>query len=303
MPFFTVFTATFNRGYILPKLYDSLKKQEIMDFEWLVIDDGSSDGTEQLFLQWIHDETMFPIRYMKKDNGGKPRAINYGIQYAKGEYFFMVDSDDTLKPDALSKMKQWCKEIKSKPQFIGVGAARGFPDGSYIKGIAPSVNEYGYIDASNLQRNDFNLNADMCEAYKTEILKKYPMPEWPGEKFAPEQISLNEIALDGYLLRWHADIIYQCEYLDDGLTKRSNVLEKKNPMGYAMMYNHMLKYPELSIKQKYYAACQHIALSIYGKNLSNILRSNKIIYSIFALPVGILLSIRRRKQFDEVKDD
>lgn len=111
MPFFTVFTATFNRGYILPKLYDSLKKQEIMDFEWLVIDDGSSDGTEQLFLQWIHDETMFPIRYMKKDNGGKPRAINYGIQYAKGEYFFMVDSDDTLKPDALSKMKQWCKEI------------------------------------------------------------------------------------------------------------------------------------------------------------------------------------------------
>ena len=270
MPFFTVFTATFNRGYILPKLYDSLKKQEIMDFEWLVIDDGSSDGTEQLFQQWIHDETMFPIRYMKKDNGGKPRAINYGIQYAKGEYFFMVDSDDTLKPDALSKMKQWCKEIESKPQFIGVGAARGFPDGSYIKGIAPSVNEYGYIDASNLQRNDFNLDADMCEAYKTEILKKYPMPEWPGEKFAPEQISLNEIALDGYLLRWHADIIYQCEYLDDGLTKGSNVLEKKNPMGYAMMYNHMLKYPELSIKQKYYVACQHIALSIYGKNLSQL---------------------------------
>ena len=302
MPFFTVFTATFNRGYILPKLYDSLKKQEIMDFEWLVIDDGSSDETEQLFQQWIHDETMFPIRYMKKDNGGKPRAINYGIQYAKGEYFFMVDSDDTLKPDALSKMKQWCKEIESKPQFIGVGAAKGFPDGSYIKGIAPSVNEYGYIDASNLQRKDFNLDADMCEAYKTEIFKKYPMPEWPGEKFAPEQISLNEIALDGYLLRWHADIIYQCEYLDDGLTKKSNVLEKKNPMGYAMMYNHMLKYPELSIKQKYYAACQHIALSIYGNNLSNILRSNKIIYSIFALPVGILLSIRRRKQFDEVKE-
>ena len=302
MPFFTVFTATFNRGYILPKLYDSLKKQKIMDFEWLVIDDGSSDETEQLFQQWIHDETRFPIRYMKKDNGGKPRAINYGIQYAKGEYFFMVDSDDTLKPDALSKMKQWCKEIENKPQFIGVGAARGFPDGSYIKGIAPSVNEYGYIDASNLQRRDFNLDADMCEAYKTEIFKKYPMPEWPGEKFAPEQISLNEIALDGYLLRWHADIIYQCEYLDDGLTKGSNVLEKKNPMGYAMMYNHMLKYPELSIKQKYYAACQHIALSIYGKNLSYILRSNKIIYSIFALPVGILLSIRRRKQFDEVNE-
>lgn len=300
MPFFTVFTATFNRGYILPKLYDSLKKQEIMDFEWLVIDDGSSDETEQLFQQWIHDETMFPIRYMKKDNGGKPRAINYGIQYAKGEYFFMVDSDDTLKPDALSKMKQWCKEIENKPQFIGVGAARGFPDGSYIKGIAPSVNEYGYIDASNLQRKDFNLDADMCEAYKTEILKKYPMPEWPGEKFAPEQISLNEIALDGYLLRWHADIIYQCEYLDDGLTKRSDVLEKKNPMGYAMMYNHMLRYPDQSIKQKFKNACQVIALSIIGGHIEYAFKSKNKKLMIWAFVPGIFLAIRRKFQFRKV---
>lgn len=302
MPFFTVFTPTFNRGYTLPKLYHSLQQQKIIDFEWLVIDDGSNDETERLFRQWIQDEKIFSIKYIKKDNGGKPRAINFGIQYAKGEFFFIVDSDDTLTPDALGKMKQWCQQIEDKPQYIGVGAARGFTDGSYIKGIRPRVNKYGYVDATNLQRAKFDLDVDMCEAYKTDILKRYPMPEWPGEKFAPEQICLNEIALDGYLIRWHADIIYQCEYLEDGLTKGSRILEKKNPMGYAMMYNHMLKYPELDFKGKIFAACQHIALSIYGGNPSYILKSNKKIFSLCALPIGMLLSIRRKKQFNEVKE-
>lgn len=82
------------------------------------------------------------------------------------------------------------------------------------------------MDATNLQRDKYNLDADMCEAYKTDIFKKYPMAEWPGEKFAPEQIALNEIALDGYKVRWHADIIYICDYLNDGLTKGSRILEK-----------------------------------------------------------------------------
>lgn len=88
------------------------------------------------------------------------------------------------------------------------------------------------IDATNLDRAKYNLDADMCEAYKTQLFKKYPMAEWPGEKFAPEQIALNEIALDGYLLRWYSDILYQCDYLEDGLTKGSSSLEKNNPMGY-----------------------------------------------------------------------
>ena len=211
MPFFTVFTPTYNRGYILPKLYQSLKEQGFTDFEWIIVDDGSSDETEKIVSQWLKEDNAFSVRYLKKENAGKPRAINYGIQYARGKFFFMVDSDDFLLPDALAKMEQWCLEIESKPEFIGVGAARGFPDGSYIKGVAPAVNEKGFVDATNLQRGDYNLDADMCEAYETEIFRKYPMAQWPGEKFAPEQIALNEIALDGYSLRWHSDIIYQCD--------------------------------------------------------------------------------------------
>lgn len=298
-PVFTVFTPTFNRGYILPELYDSLKAQTFQDFEWLIVDDGSTDETSDLINGWIK-ENIISIVYKKKENGGKPRAINYGIPFASGEYFVMVDSDDTITPDALEKMSQWVDEVAEDSTFIGVGAAKGFPDGTYIKGIPPVVNANGYVDATNLQRGYFNLDADMCEAYKTDIFRDFPMAEWAGEQFAPEQIALNEIALAGYKLRWHKDIIYICEYRDDGLTKGSRSLEKNNPMGYAMMFNHMLRYPS-SIKRKFYVACQHIALSIYGKHPSYIFHTFAWKYTIPALPFGVILSIRRHIQYGKIK--
>ncbi len=296
MSFFTIFTSTYNRGYILPSLFESLKKQTCKDFEWLIVDDGSTDNTEDLIKNYMDNENGFPIVYLKKENGGKPRAINYGISYAKGNYFFMIDSDDTVLPDAVEKMKQWCIEIDENEEFIGVGAARGYSEDRYLKGVAPLVNKSGYVDATNLERKQYHLDADMTEAYKTSIFRQFPMAEWEGEKFAPEQIALNEIALAGYKLRWHKEIIYICDYLEDGLTKGSFSLEKNNPMGYAMMYNHMLKYP-ISFKQKYYAACQHIALSLYGNHIEYIGKSNHIGITILAFPMGFFLSIRRRRQF------
>lgn len=298
MCFFTIFTPTYNRAYTLSILYNSLKNQTCKDFEWLIVDDGSTDNTCELVREYIKEERKFPINYYKKENGGKPRAINYGIKLAKGKYFLMIDSDDYLVDNAVANMKNWCKEIDKDERFVGVGAARGYEKNVYIKGVEPLVNENGYIDATNLQRERYNLDADMTEAYKTNIFKKYPMAEWSGENFAPEQIALNEIALAGYKLRWHKDIICICKYLPDGLTKGSFELERKNPMGYAMMYNHMLKYPD-SLKNKYHAACQHIALSLYGKHPKYIWKSNKLWLTMLALPIGIVLSVRRKKQFDK----
>ena len=293
----TVFTPTFNRGYIIEQLYKSLRQQTNSNFEWLIVDDGSTDNTEELVRCWKKQNNHFEINYYKKCNGGKPRAINYGMQKAKGKYFFIVDSDDILLPNAIEKMFKWCEEINDEQDFIGVGAARGHKDGTYIKGIAPTTNKEGYVDCTNLDRKKYNLDADMCEAYKVDILKQFPMAEWEGEKFAPEQIGFNEAALAGYKIRWHKDIIYVCEYLDDGLTKGSWELEKKNPMGYSMMYNHMLKYPDLTKKQKLNAACQHIALALVGGNPQYIFKSYNWRYTIAGLPIGIVLAIRRRIQF------
>ena len=111
MPYFTVFTPTYNRAYILPRLYQSLREQTCKDFEWMIVDDGSTDDTGKLVAQWEDQNNGFDIHYYKIQNGGKPRAINFGITKANGDFFFMVDSDDHLTTDAVQKMLLWCKEI------------------------------------------------------------------------------------------------------------------------------------------------------------------------------------------------
>ena len=96
----TVFTPAYNRRHTLPRLYESLCRQEFCDFEWLIVDDGSTDGTEEIISEF-ENRAAFPIRYHKKENGGKHTAYNYAVDRAAGAYFFCVDSDDYLAPDAL----------------------------------------------------------------------------------------------------------------------------------------------------------------------------------------------------------
>lgn len=297
MPYITVFTATYERAHLLPQLYASLRAQTCRDFEWLIIDDGSTDDTRALVAKWMSADNDFPIRYFFKENGGKPRAVNDGVQKADGKFFLIVDSDDELTPDAIEKFCAWCREIEDDERFIGVGAARGTPDGRYLKGVPPRIKAGGYVDATNLERSAYDLDADMCEAYKTDIFRRFPMAQWPNERFAPEQISLNEIALHGYLLRWHAEIVYLCVYRDDGLTKNWRDLVRRNPMGYAMMYNHMLNYPNLDAREKFHAACQHIALSICGRHPTYLWKSCRLRYTLPALPFGLVLAVRRKRQF------
>ena len=102
----TVFTPTYNRGYTLKKLYNSLKKQSDNDFEWLIIDDGSTDDTKSLVKDFIK-ENKVNIRYMYKKNEGKYKAINTAIDLAKGELFFIVDSDDWITEDSIETIKKY----------------------------------------------------------------------------------------------------------------------------------------------------------------------------------------------------
>ena len=97
----TVFTPTYNRGYIIENLYKSLKRQDFVDFEWIVVDDGSTDNTKDLFEKILEDDKNFSVIYECTENGGKHRAINRGLQLASGELFFIVDSADYLTDDAL----------------------------------------------------------------------------------------------------------------------------------------------------------------------------------------------------------
>lgn len=296
----TIHTATYNRAYILENAYQSLCAQTVKDFEWLISDDGSTDRTEELVKNWMERDNGFPIYYKKLDHVHIPRALNSGISRASTEWFMMLDSDDYLLPNTVEKVLQWLDEIKDIDHMAGIGFARCYPDGSFMKNQTPIIDpEKGYIDASHIERAKYNLNMDMCEVHRTDLFKKYPFQRWPDEQYAPEQLNYNEIALAGWKLRWRAEKLYICDYLPDGQT-RDNRLVKNNPMGFAMMHNQNLLINK-DLKSQFHNASQMIALCLYAKHLEYLCESNKKSVTALAFPYGIALGIRRCMQFAKLK--
>lgn len=232
----TVFTPTYNRGYIIENLYKSLQRQSFTDFEWLVVDDGSNDSTEELFKEWLKENNNFEIRYYKKENGGKHRAINYGLDKSKGELFFTVDSDDYLTDDALEKINDWEKNLDKSKKFAGIVANRGYEKDK-------TINNYfkeDYLDLDLMQMYTYSengkkvLSGERAFIFYTDIHRLYKYPEFEDEKFMTEAVTWNRMANDGYLVRYYNDIIWIFEYLEDGLTMAGSKLFFDNPRGYAL---------------------------------------------------------------------
>ena len=228
MSFITIFTPTYNRKQLIERLYQSLLAQTSKEFEWLVIDDGSTDDTEEYFSRLTKQLSPFNIHYIKQENGGKHRAINRGVQIANGELFFTVDSDDYLTTDAVEKVIKWRHSLDNSHKWAGVAGLRGDSN----QNVIGQRNDFAdYIDAKNTERRLFHLQGDKPEIYFTEILKKFPFPEIPGENFISEEIVANTLARNGYYMRWFNEIIYIGDYLEDGLTYNINNKHAQNPQG------------------------------------------------------------------------
>jgi len=237
MPLLTIFTPTYNRGYSLPRLYDSLCQQTSGDFEWLVVDDGSTDSTEQLVKGFISEQKI-PIRYIKQSNGGKHRAINLGVKEANGDLFFIVDSDDWLNTEAIVRITAQFDKISNNNEFAGVCGLKAYADGNRIGGES----DFDVLECSSLFRYQYNVLGDMAEVIRTNVLRKYPFPEYEGEKYCPESLVWNRIALK-YKLRYFNEIVYLCEYLPDGLTAKSISIRHQSPMASSQYYSELTRMP------------------------------------------------------------
>ena len=241
----TVFTPTYNRAYIIENLYRSLQCQNFTDFEWLVVDDGSSDDTEELFESFCRESNPFPIRYVRQENGGKCRAINRGLELAKGELFFTVDSDDYLTDDALEKVVRWEAELPKNQNFCGFVANRG---------TSPDSTPNTILEGEYMDGNAFDLygavDGERAFVFYTDIHRKYLYPEFPGERFMTEAVTWNRMAWDGYKMRFFNDIIWIWEYKPDGLTKAGYKVFLDNPQGTALFFREKAIYFDYDLKTK-----------------------------------------------------
>ena len=247
----TVFTPAYNRAHLLPRLYESLCKQTFYDFEWVIVDDGSEDNTEEIVKSQFINQ-MFSIRYIKQVNGGKHRAINSGVKEAKGELFFIADSDDILPTDALEIVAKQYEAIKNDKSFAGVAGLDATFEGMVIgSGLPQDVIE----DTSINLRCKMGVTGDMKEVFRTDVLREFPFPEIEGEKFCPEALVWNRIATK-YKLRFFNQIIYLAEYQEDGITSGITKARMNSPVASMMTYAEMTRY-DIPLKQKIKAAINY----------------------------------------------
>lgn len=285
----TVMTPTYNRCGLLNRLYNSLCYQTYKNFEWLVVDDGSTDNTK-IIMQELINQNKIPIKYVFQNNGGKHRAINNALNYAEGELFFIVDSDDYLTNDALEVIDKTWKSIEDKENYCGVSGLRGCDKNTPIKMECPKK----ILDCSVLEfRYKYRIKGDMAEVFVTRILRENKFPEFTKEKFIPESVVWNKLG-SMYTTRWINRIIYICEYLDNGLTSNAMKLRINNPYGTLLFHKKNIEY-NLSFKdnlKNYVYYYKYLYLSnLYFKN--NII--NKFSFSnILGMILGIIIGLSYR---------
>ena len=249
----TIFTPVYNRAYCLKKLYDSLKEQTWKDFEWVIVNDGSTDHSDELIKTFI-EEKRIKIQYRYVKNHGKHNAINIGVEMAQGRLFYIVDSDDSLPRNALDRIMYWESTIKTEKQFAGVAGCRGNKEGKIIG----ETFEGEYIDATVLERDAKHIIGDKAEVFYTDILQKYPFPVFENENFISESAVWLMLGKEGYKLRWFNEITYYGEYLEDGLTAKGNLLFQKNQKGFLYVTKLELScYPNDKIK------CMKLCVAYY----------------------------------------
>lgn len=286
----TVFTATYNRANYLNTLYKSLLNQKYKNFEWLIVDDGSTDGTDELIKKHITEEKI-NIRYYSQENRGKYKCINKGIDLAKGDLFFIVDSDDFISNDALEKIMLWVQQLKKEDNFkdfIGVAGLKvNYNNNNMIVG---TTHKFNYLDATTLEyRYKYKIKGDKAEVFFLSELKKYKFPIIDeSEKFQTEAIIFNKMAQDGKKIRWYNDEIYYCEYLEDGLTMNSYKRRIENWNGYVYYYNQIINC-EIPYIEKIRELSNYYRFGLNKYSLSKLNKSIKSnILPIICIPLGLI---------------
>ena len=289
---FTVFTPTFNRAHTLHRVYNSLLAQSFKDFEWLIVDDGSTDGTKELVQKFIKTSSL-RIRYFFQQNRGKHVAINFGLKKARGDFFLIADSDDSFSNEALAVLfEHWNLIPHSKRKdFTGVTALCADAQGKLIGDEFPT----SPFDSSTPEKNyKFKIRGEKWGFHRTEILRKFPFPELSGYSFYAEGIIWSKIGRH-YKTRYINHVIRT--YFDDGgcrLTKISIEERSKNSVFYAHYLNEDADYFFVSPIEIMKLGIQGVRFALHQKEKLNVQMSwlnsgfARLIWFL-SFPVGTIL--------------
>lgn len=298
----SVLTPTYQRAHTLPRLYASLKAQTFTDFEWLVIDDGSDDGTEALVRGWI-EEGGLEIDYFWQPNGGKHVAVNSGVERAGGEYCALMDSDDWYAPNALERMIATWESIPAERRqgFASVEGLCADQHGGLIG---------GHLPAPELDSDTFEIEAhlgffgDKIGMHRRAVLREYPFPDDLGWHVTPAVV-WNRIAAR-FQSRFVNEIWAYKEYLDEGLSARDTELRLRFPEAQLIYWDEFAAMPRrMKPMARYRANANRIRyLLLSGGGAAEILGGSRTrAWALMAVPAGAILYLGDRRRLPELHSE
>lgn len=258
MTYFTICIPVYNRPATILRTLDSIKRQEFLSYEVIIVDDGSTDDTASVIDSYINSGNDSRFKAVHKTNGGKHSALNVGIKNASGKFFIILDSDDWLTDTALFDLYRLCRQIEDDESFSGVLGKNKDADTGEMIGD-PFDLRYpisSYFDLHFVMAQAKYVQ-DCFDVNKTELLKQYNFPEQSGMKFVPEAWLFDQLGVSYKLLLSNV-IIGVKQYLDGGMTKNPD-LKRDNVAGF--LY-HYISRIENVLKKKKMPVSLRIKLSV-----------------------------------------
>lgn len=280
----TIFTPAYNRAHTLPRTYESLLAQDCKDFIWLVVDDGSTDGTRKLVEQWQQKDNGFEIQYIYKENGGMHTAHNTAYDNIHTELNVCIDSDDCLAEGAVQFILDfWC--TKGNSQYAGIVGLDADMTGHIIgtefpEGVQETTLNGFYASGGK---------GDKKLVYRTDVMKALPpYPIFEGEKYV--SLGYKYLLCDQkYLLLCTNQVLCNVDYQPDGSSATMFRQYLRNPKGFAFIRKVHMQYPT-SQKRMFVECIHYCSSSIIAKNRHFIKETPKKIQTALAFPFGVLLT-------------
>ena len=281
----TIFTPTFNRAFCLHQVYDSLCRQTVTDFEWLIIDDGSTDNTKELVHSWISENKII-IRYIYQENLGMHSGYNTAYENITTELNVCIDSDDYLTNDCVEKILHFWKSNGSDV-YAGMVGLDATKEGKVLGKQMPEN-----VKSATLQDlyYKYKISGDKKLIYRTEIVKKYPKyPIFKEERLVPLGSLYLQIDKD-YELLCINEVLCIVEYLDDGSTKNIYKQYVRHPKGFR--YSRYIEFKFSNYFEVRFKALIHfVSCNLFLKDYSFFKNNNNFFLTLLAIPIGVLLNV------------
>lgn len=286
----TVFTPSYNRGHLLPRLYESLLKQSEQNFIWMIIDDGSTDNTKEVVDAFIK-ENKIEIRYFYKENGGLHTGYNTAIEHLDTELSVCIDSDDWIPDDAIERIFAVWNKNKAD-DIAGLIGLDYTTEGEIIGNHLPDGKKINPIDLLASKSN----RGDKKYVVRTDLYKQVaPMPVFKGEKnFNPHYMIL-KLSAKYRFLAVDAPLCI-VDYQADGMTANQFKQYIDSPNSYAELRRVIMSLPDVPTKYMIKTVIHYCSSSQISKNRRYIKESPKKFLTILCTPLGWLLTIYIRRK-------